>query len=84
MDWSLYGYVVASEYRKKILLSLSERPKSPKEISEETKLHLSHVSLTIYDLIKKGLVKCLTPNLKKGKLFSLTTTGKEIAGLLKK
>jgi len=84
MDWSLYGYIVASEYRKKILLSLFERPKSPKEISEETKLHLSHVSLTIYDLIKKGLVKCLTPNLKKGKLFSLTATGKEIAGLLKK
>jgi predicted transcriptional regulator len=83
MDWTLYGYVIASEYRRRIILSLFDRPKSPKEISEETKLYLSHVSLTIYDLVKKGLVECLTPNLKKGKIFSLTTTGKEIAELLK-
>uniref|UniRef100_A0A7C3YPV8 ArsR family transcriptional regulator n=2 Tax=cellular organisms TaxID=131567 RepID=A0A7C3YPV8_9EURY len=84
MNWTLYGYVIASEYRKKIMLCLSERPKSLKEVSKETNLYLSHASSIVNDLVKKGLIECLTPNLKKGKIFCLTVDGKEIVELLKK
>ena len=83
IDWNLYGYIIASEYRKKIISSLAKGPKSPKEISEETRLYLSHVSFVINELVKKELVECLTPNLKKGKIFSLTVKGKRFAEMLK-
>jgi len=84
MDWTKYGYVIASEYRKKIILCLSEAPKSPKKVSEETGLYISHVSHIINDLIRKGLVECLTPTLKRGKIFTLTSDGKDIADQLKR
>ncbi len=84
MDWVKYGHVIASEYRKKIVMALVKGPKTPKQISEDTKLYLSHVSYIINDLVKKGVVECLTPNLRRGKVFSLSSDGKEIADLLKK
>jgi predicted transcriptional regulator len=83
LDWAKYGYVIASEYRKRVLVSLYVGPKTPTQVSEETKLYLSHVSHVINDLVKKELVKCLTPNLRRGKLFSLTSVGKEIVEQLK-
>jgi predicted transcriptional regulator len=84
MDWAKYGHVIASQYRKKIVLCLVESPRTPKQISEETNLYLSHVSHTINDLQKMGIVTCLTPKLKRGKIFALTKIGKEIAHNLEK
>lgn len=84
MDWTKYGYVVASEHRKMVVMALAEGPKTPKQISKETKLYLSHVSHVIKDLLKKKIVECLTPTLKRGKVFSLSDEGKEIAEQLKK
>jgi predicted transcriptional regulator len=79
MDWSKYGYVIASEYRKRIVLSLIRGPKTPKQIANETKLYLSHVSHATNELKNKGIITCLTPELKRGKVFALTDEGKEIA-----
>lgn len=84
MDWAKYGYVNASNYRKKIVLSLAKGPMTPKQISTDTKLYLSHVSRILNELSKKKVVECLTPDLKRGKMFSLTNYGKEIADQLKK
>jgi len=79
VQWNKYGYVVASEYRKKVVIALEERPKTPKEVSNETGLYLSHVSFTLSSLIEKGIVKCLTPSLRRGKIFDLTEEGNRIA-----
>lgn len=84
MDWGKYGHVIASEYRKKIIMSLAKGPKTPKQISDDTELYLSHVSHVIKDLVKIGVIECLTPNLRRGKVFSLSEEGKEIADQLKK
>jgi len=35
-------------------------------------------------LKKKGIVKCLTPNVRKGKIYGLTRDGKEILEKIKK
>lgn len=78
MDWKVFGYLVASKYRMKILLSLAEKPKTPKEISKELGLYISHVSSTLSDLSSKGIIQCLNPNQKRGKLFYLTETGKDL------
>ncbi|MEM3110509.1 MAG: hypothetical protein QXH32_07015 [Candidatus Caldarchaeum sp.] len=66
------------------MIALANGPKTPKQISEDTKLYLSHVSCIINDLLKRGVIECLTPNLRKGKIFSLSSDGKEIAKRLKK
>jgi len=84
MDWAKYGHVIASDYRRRIVLCLMKSPKTPKQISEETTLYLSHVSHVINELMKNGVVRCLTPKLRRGKLFSLSDDGEEIAKQLQK
>jgi predicted transcriptional regulator len=77
-DNYILGFVLASDYRKKIMLSLQDRPSTPSIISEKTSLYPSHVSLTLSELVEKKLVVCLTPKLRKGRLYELTSEGKKI------
>ena len=79
MDWKKYGYVLASSYRQRMVLSLKDGPKTPKQMSLILRLPLSHVSSTFKDLVNNGIVKCLTPDLRKGKIYGLTKDGYEIA-----
>jgi len=79
MDWKKFGYLAASKYRIKIALSLAECPKTPKEIANDLGLYISHVSSTLSDLSNEGVVECLNPSRKKGRLFCLTPIGQELA-----
>jgi predicted transcriptional regulator len=83
MDWERYGYVVASDYRKKIVSMLAKGEKTPAQMAEEAGIYLSHVCATLSDLTKKGLVTCLTPTLRRGKIYSLTKEGREVLEKLK-
>jgi len=80
--WEKLGYLIAGKYRAKVMACLSERPMTPKQISEKTGLYLSHVSLTLKELMKIGLVESLTPGLRRGRLYGLTKNGKEILNQL--
>ena len=82
MDVDKLAWVKASNYRKDVLCSLDEEARTPKEISENTDYYLSHVSSTLSDLKSKELVECLTPNRRKGKLYTLTEEGREIREIL--
>jgi predicted transcriptional regulator len=84
MDWNIYGYVMASEYRKSIVLSLNEKPKTPKEIANESDYHLSHVSNTLSDLSEEGIVECLTEERTKGRIYDVTTLGESIGEQMSK
>jgi len=79
VDWKKYGYVISSNYRKKVLDSLQKSPKTPKQIAAETNLYLSHVSKTLNELVSFQIAVCLTPELKRGRIYELTKDGKEIA-----
>lgn len=83
-DWTAYGYILASDYRKRVVMSIGEEPKTPKKIADSSKLRLNHVSSVLSDLQKKRVVKCLTPKLTRGKIFALTEEGKRIASQLRK
>jgi DNA-binding MarR family transcriptional regulator len=78
-EWDKLGYVLAGKYRIQVIKCLYEKPMTPKAISKRTNLYISHVSNTIKELMKIDLVKCLTPNLKRGRIYSLTDVGKEVA-----
>lgn len=74
----MIGYVLASNYRKKVLLALKEKALTPNVISEKTGIYPTHVSTTLTQLSKMNIVVCLTPKLKKGKLYDLTKEGRGI------
>lgn len=79
-----YSYVLASKYRTKIILSLEIKPKTPSQIASETGSNLTHISRALRELTKKELTKCVTPKKVKGRLYQLTSDGKEILKILKK
>lgn len=83
MDWNKYGYVVSSDYRKKVVTSLLAGPKTPKQIALEVNLYLSHVSKTLNELQESEIAVCLTPELKRGRIYELTKEGKDVAKYLK-
>jgi ArsR family transcriptional regulator, cadmium/lead-responsive transcriptional repressor len=74
----MIGFVLASDYRKKVLLALKEKALTPNRIAEKTGIYPTHVSTTLAQLSKMSIVVCLTPKLKKGKLYDLTKEGRGI------
>ncbi|HME50682.1 MAG TPA: transcriptional regulator [Candidatus Lokiarchaeia archaeon] len=59
-------------------MALKNGNKTPNELKNELDLYITHVSSTLKELCDKGLAECLTPELKKGKIFAITTLGDEI------
>src|SRR5256712_5688861 len=74
--WSDFSYVASSSYREKVLRSLAERPKLPKQLSQDTGLRIVHVSRALRELSDRSLTECLTPETKRrGPLSAITPTG---------
>jgi ArsR family transcriptional regulator, cadmium/lead-responsive transcriptional repressor len=78
LNWKKYGLIISSDYRKRVLMSIADCPKTPKQIAQETKLYISHVSKTLNELASHGIVVCLNPDLKRGRVYTLTDDGKEL------
>lgn len=75
--WENISYIISSEYRKKILKNL-ENPKIPSKLSKELNINKSHISRVLRELDSKKMIKCLSPNSHKGKLFIISNYGKVI------
>lgn len=75
---SIVGFILGSNYRYNILLELNKGIKTPKQISKETKIQINHVSNILKQLSEKGLVICKTPELRKGRLYQINESGKQI------
>src|SRR5437867_10864623 len=74
--WSDFSFVVSSGYRERVLSSLAPKPKVPRQLAEETDLRIVHVSRALRELSGRGLVECLTPDVKaRGRLYGLTPDG---------
>ena len=74
-------YILKSEIRLHIVLSLKESPKSPKELTSQ-QYYITHISSNLNDLVKKGYVQCLTPNKRKNKKFNLTYKSKNMLKMI--
>lgn len=79
----LVAYVKASEHRQNIIKYLKTDLKTPPEIGDELNIRTNHISNLLADLRKRNIVLCATPNIRKGRLYKLTDTGKEILKFLK-
>ena len=82
IDWDKYSFLLSAKNRRKVLFALDE-PKIPTEIASMLGVNLSHVSRTLAELSNKGIVECLTPKSRVGKLYRRTKFGDEIATYLK-
>jgi len=82
--WSDFSYVASSTYREKVLGSLAQRPKLPKQLSQDTGLRIVHVSRALRELRDKGLVICLTPETKRrGRLYGITSGGSALVAYIR-
>lgn len=77
------SYVIRGKNRRLVLEQLIE-PRTPTEVSARTQIQRSAVSRAVLELEKRGMVKCLTPNEKMGRLYTLTSSGKKILEIVKK
>jgi DNA-binding MarR family transcriptional regulator len=76
-DWEQYSWVIRGNQRRKVIMVLG-KPKIPTEIKSEAKMSMTNVSKILKEFSKKGLVRCLTPYVRTGKLYELTEAGRKI------
>jgi DNA-binding PadR family transcriptional regulator len=79
-NWKLVSFVKRGRIRFEVLKQLSSNPATPTEISKAIKRHRPSVSRALADLESKGLVECLTPNEKLGRIYSITPKGTSAIG----
>lgn len=73
----LYSWIVKGKQRTAIL-KVMDKPKTPKQISEQTELKFSNVSDVLRKMSKEGIALCLNPEEKTGRLYTLTSKGKKL------
>lgn len=86
MDWQKYGWVKRGKRRQQALgvFNKSPNPLTIKEIHEKAHIALSQASAIVAELEDEGVIECLTPQDKIGKLYRITEEGKEIITTLTK
>ena len=72
------AYVQVSKHRTNILLFMKNDLYTPKQIGDGIGVRTNHISNLLAQLRKFDLVYCATPNIKKGRLYSLTDDGKRV------
>jgi len=80
--WELAGKINSSDYRKRVLLSLKEGNKTPTQLSKSLDIKMSHISRALKELENMNLIKCLTPELRKSKMYEITKLGRNCIPLL--
>ena len=69
------GFLKAEKYRIPILRILGKTKCISSEITEKMGIDFPHVSRTLSELEKYGLIICDTPNRKKGRIYAITEKG---------
>ena len=76
----LYGNITI---QKKVMKSLEGNVKIPTAIANDSGIRTNHISKVLKELKEHKLVECINPEVRKGRLYRLTDTGKEIVNNLK-
>ena len=73
------SYVQISSYREKVMQSLLGEIKIPSVLSRDSGVRDNHISRILGELKDHGLVECINPEERKGRLYRLTDKGEEVA-----
>jgi len=77
-DWTIFGKILSSSYKREIMLVLNQKESTPKIISKETHFSINHISSVLKELKDFELIECLNEELKKGRIYHLTNKGRTI------
>jgi len=77
MDWNKISFILKSEKRRELLLLL-RIPKTPSQLSKLMYTSLPNVSSKLNDLQSQGLIECINPGEKKGRIYRITEDGENI------
>ena len=79
----LTSYVQISKYREKTLKSIGDDVKIPTNIARDSGIRTNHISKVLRELKSKEIVECINEEARKGRLYRLTDTGKEVLDTIK-
>lgn len=74
----LTSYVQISKYREKTLKSIGKEVKIPTHIAQDSGIRTNHISKVLTELKNKDIVECINEEARKGRLYRLTDTGKDV------
>jgi len=77
MNYQKYSFVISAPNRKKVIIAL-DREKTPKELAKELRKQDANISRALRELTNEEIIKCLTPEKKRGRIYVLTKIGVEI------
>lgn len=77
-DIATYSYILRGKARIRILEKLSDTIRTQAQLHKETNMRRTHVRRTLLALEEKNLVKCLNPEDRIYKFYSLTESGKNV------
>lgn len=77
-QWKEVGFIISSEYRTKVMKSFDGKAKIPTQLAKDSGILINHISNTLKQLKDHGLVECINPEVKKGRLYKLTNNGQII------
>lgn len=80
----LTSYVQISKYREKTIKSIGETVKIPTNIAKDSNIRTNHISKVLSELKAKDLVECINEEDRKGRLYRLTDTGKQVLNNIKR
>jgi ArsR family transcriptional regulator, cadmium/lead-responsive transcriptional repressor len=83
VDWESYSFVLRSKRRLALLLALRSEL-TPTQLAEKESISIKNISKLLGELKEQGLVMCLTPNARKGRVYSITSNGEDIIKKIKK
>lgn len=78
VDEEVIHHVNKSSYRVKVLKTLEDDPKMPKDIAADCDILQNHISNVLTELRNLGLIVCINPEVKKGRIYRLSEEGEEI------
>ena len=74
----LTSFVQISKYREKTLKSIGDEVKIPTNIAKDSGIRTNHISKVLSELKSKEMVECINEEARKGRLYRLTDTGKDV------
>ena len=80
VDWEDVGYVLASQLRIQALRILRRKEVIPSKLAQMMERSRSTVSTLLKGLGQQGLVTCLNPERRKGRIYAITDIGREVLG----
>ena len=74
----LSSFVRISKYREKTLKSIGDEVKIPTHIAKDSGIRTNHISKVLSELKSKEMVECINEEARKGRLYRLTDTGRDV------